>query len=390
VGCVCQFFIPSTPIRHRQPGILTAAVLEDSVYCECIADFAHVHPAAVELIYRMKSARRMILITDTVKNAGLPDGEYYENGEKMFLVAAARSYNEAGSLSGGGCVSAMLVKRMAEAGFPVGDAPHHGRAHAVPVARHRPRTHRGRRAARDDGAGTKRESSVHGDRRRGIRKRVGQIPKGEKRPLKHGVSTYSSQQKMDLGAMRLIDTVRAAKEDGFDGIELANIPQPEERRRFSRNVKRLACRCAATARAWTIRWTRRNRRAFWGRKSTGAAYYGSPVSAARTSTGGRSQILSGGEAHRIPARGGGLRRGKRNSTDHRKPRRLFRAVPASGAFVRGGEPSELRASVRHRQFSGRGREIRQSDGRLIPASGSPFEGLLFQGWQGPYPAKGIM
>ena len=44
-GCgICHFFNASTPIHHRKPGILTEGLLNDNVYCECIADFVHVHP----------------------------------------------------------------------------------------------------------------------------------------------------------------------------------------------------------------------------------------------------------------------------------------------------------------------------------------------------------
>jgi N-acetylglucosamine-6-phosphate deacetylase len=53
VSGVCHFFNASAGIRHRDPGLLTAALLRKEVYCEAICDFHHVHPAALELLYRM-------------------------------------------------------------------------------------------------------------------------------------------------------------------------------------------------------------------------------------------------------------------------------------------------------------------------------------------------
>lgn len=63
-------------LHHREPGTVGAALALDDLYCELIADNIHVHPAAMKIAYRAKGAERLILVTDAIRGAGMPDGEY--------------------------------------------------------------------------------------------------------------------------------------------------------------------------------------------------------------------------------------------------------------------------------------------------------------------------
>ncbi len=65
-----------TGLHHRDPGTLGAALAFDEIRCELIADNIHVHPGAMKVLYRAKGLDRVILITDAVRPAGLPDGDY--------------------------------------------------------------------------------------------------------------------------------------------------------------------------------------------------------------------------------------------------------------------------------------------------------------------------
>ena len=122
VGGICHFFNASTPIHHRKPGILTEGLLNDNVYCECIADFVHVHPKAVELIWRMKGAHRMILVSDDVSTTGLPDGEYIEESGHRVIVKNGESRTPEGNLNGGSSLSLQDVRNMISIGVPKADA----------------------------------------------------------------------------------------------------------------------------------------------------------------------------------------------------------------------------------------------------------------------------
>lgn len=65
-----------TGLHHRDPGTLGAALSSPELRCELIADNIHVHPAAMSILYHAKGPDGVILITDAVRGAGMPDGEY--------------------------------------------------------------------------------------------------------------------------------------------------------------------------------------------------------------------------------------------------------------------------------------------------------------------------
>ncbi len=65
-----------TGLNHREPGTLGAVMTAPDVFCELIADNIHVHPVAMAILLAVKGIERLVLITDAVSAAGLPDGEY--------------------------------------------------------------------------------------------------------------------------------------------------------------------------------------------------------------------------------------------------------------------------------------------------------------------------
>ncbi|SFA79403.1 N-acetylglucosamine-6-phosphate deacetylase [Cohnella sp. OV330] len=65
-----------SPFHHREPGVAGAGLICPELATELIADGIHVHPDAVKLLYDVKGARGVCVITDAVYCAGLPDGEY--------------------------------------------------------------------------------------------------------------------------------------------------------------------------------------------------------------------------------------------------------------------------------------------------------------------------
>ncbi|HNW86659.1 MAG TPA: N-acetylglucosamine-6-phosphate deacetylase [Candidatus Limiplasma sp.] len=69
-------------LLHRQPGALGALLNDSRVYCELIADGFHVHPSLIALAARLKGDR-LVLITDSIRFAGLPDGEYTIAGQTV-------------------------------------------------------------------------------------------------------------------------------------------------------------------------------------------------------------------------------------------------------------------------------------------------------------------
>ncbi len=88
------------PLHHREPGALAAAINDDRVFAQIIADGVHVHPAMVKLLIRAKGVERTVLITDSMMGTGVADGDYDFAGMKVSVksgVARTESGNLAGS-----------------------------------------------------------------------------------------------------------------------------------------------------------------------------------------------------------------------------------------------------------------------------------------------------
>ncbi|MEY2404962.1 MAG: N-acetylgalactosamine-6-phosphate deacetylase [Acidimicrobiaceae bacterium] len=86
------------PLHHREPGLIGAALTDDRLAVSLITDLVHVHPAAVALVFRAKSAQRVALVTDAVAWEGegdaprLPDGTLM--GSTLTADAAIRNVVE--------------------------------------------------------------------------------------------------------------------------------------------------------------------------------------------------------------------------------------------------------------------------------------------------------
>ncbi len=62
-------------IDRREPGPIAAALADERVTVEVIADGHHVHPALLRLA-ATAAPSRLVAITDAISAAGLADGEY--------------------------------------------------------------------------------------------------------------------------------------------------------------------------------------------------------------------------------------------------------------------------------------------------------------------------
>ncbi len=59
-------FNASTPLDHRDPGAVAAALTDDRMAISLIADLVHVHPLMLDLARRCKPEDRVVLVTDAV------------------------------------------------------------------------------------------------------------------------------------------------------------------------------------------------------------------------------------------------------------------------------------------------------------------------------------
>lgn len=86
-------------MHHRKPGPIPAAAERDDVTAEIIADGVHIHPAMVRLAFNMFGDDRMILISDTLRAAGLGDGVYDLGGQDVTVKGPVATIDN-GALAG--------------------------------------------------------------------------------------------------------------------------------------------------------------------------------------------------------------------------------------------------------------------------------------------------
>jgi N-acetylglucosamine-6-phosphate deacetylase len=83
----------------REPGVVGAVLVHDELTAELICDGIHVHPAAMNLLIRIKGPERVVLVTDAIRAAGMPDGEY-ALGKQQIIVEDGVSRLESGDFAG--------------------------------------------------------------------------------------------------------------------------------------------------------------------------------------------------------------------------------------------------------------------------------------------------
>ncbi len=86
---VTHMFNAMSPLHHREPGVVGAALRFPEIRCELIADNIHVHPAAMAVLWRAKGRAGVILISDAVEAAGLPAGKCAVDGREAFVADGA-------------------------------------------------------------------------------------------------------------------------------------------------------------------------------------------------------------------------------------------------------------------------------------------------------------
>lgn len=109
-------------INHRNPGVIPAAVECPHVRAELICDGYHIHPSAVRLAFSMFGGERMILVSDSGRCAGLPEGSEFDIGGQTGYLRGGVARLADGTIC---CSAASLYQCMVNAisfGIPEEDA----------------------------------------------------------------------------------------------------------------------------------------------------------------------------------------------------------------------------------------------------------------------------
>ena len=120
------------PLHHREPGAAGALLDRDEVTCEVIADGVHLHDTTVRLVARAVGPGRLVLITDAMAAAGMPDGSYRLGSMRVDVAGGvarlagdtqrAPDAGPPGAIAGSTATMATVFRRAVAAGLPVPDA----------------------------------------------------------------------------------------------------------------------------------------------------------------------------------------------------------------------------------------------------------------------------
>ena len=114
-------FNAMNPLTHREPNLVGAALDNEAVFCEVIADGVHLHPAIIRILFRILGPERMLLISDSMAATGYPDGHYLLGGLDI-TVKDQIAHTGYGAIAGSTTNLMGMVRKAVSFGISLADA----------------------------------------------------------------------------------------------------------------------------------------------------------------------------------------------------------------------------------------------------------------------------
>ena len=100
----------------RYAGVVESAYLIDELTVEIIADGKHLPASLLKLVYKIKGADKIFLVTDSIRAAGMLDGEYIvgslKDGQKVVVEDGVAKLIDRSAFAGSVATTNLLVKTM--------------------------------------------------------------------------------------------------------------------------------------------------------------------------------------------------------------------------------------------------------------------------------------
>jgi N-acetylglucosamine-6-phosphate deacetylase len=111
----------------RYAGVIESAYLIDDMNVEIIADGIHLPASLLKLVYKIKGPDKIILVTDAMRAAGMPDGESIlgskDNGLRVIVENGVARLPDSDSFAGSVATADQLIRTMVKlAEVPLIDA----------------------------------------------------------------------------------------------------------------------------------------------------------------------------------------------------------------------------------------------------------------------------
>ena len=118
---VTHLFNAMPPFSHRAPGVVGAALDTPLCNVELICDGVHIHPAVVRAVFKMFGPKRVILISDTMRAAGMSDGDYTLGGQAVTVKGKLATLAD-GTIAGSVTDLMNCMRTAVSFGIPLEDA----------------------------------------------------------------------------------------------------------------------------------------------------------------------------------------------------------------------------------------------------------------------------
>lgn len=107
-------------LHHREPGVIGAA-LDAGATVELICDGLHIHPSVIRLTHRL-FGEKLVLISDSLRCAGMPDGEYTLGGQPIEVKNGKATLKGTDTLAGSSIHLMDAVRNCVRFGLSLEDA----------------------------------------------------------------------------------------------------------------------------------------------------------------------------------------------------------------------------------------------------------------------------
>ncbi|HPP73125.1 N-acetylglucosamine-6-phosphate deacetylase, partial [Candidatus Darwinibacter acetoxidans] len=112
---------------YRYAGVIESALLLDELTVEVIADGVHLPKSLLQLTYKVKGPDRICLVTDSMRGAGMPEGESIlgslKDGQRVIIEDGVAKLPDRSAFAGSVSTSDRLVRTMVKlAEVPLVDA----------------------------------------------------------------------------------------------------------------------------------------------------------------------------------------------------------------------------------------------------------------------------
>ncbi len=118
---VTHLFNAMPAFTHRAPGVVGAAMDSPWAWVELICDGVHIHQSVVRAVFKMFGPDRVVLISDTMRAAGMSDGQYDLGGQNV-IVKGPLATLEDGTIAGSVTDLMACTKTAVSFGIPLADA----------------------------------------------------------------------------------------------------------------------------------------------------------------------------------------------------------------------------------------------------------------------------